>query len=367
MDNQYKLSSDEEFTSEDLFNDLINVADSLEESSNESQEKDDYCKKNSESSLSQGDTGSFASEDTSSRASSDSLKEDCCNGEDDDDDDDEIFRDHVEVPGPRLKSRTLLSSKSEIEFVNNYAKERQFARMSLERDKQPPVYSGYLSKLGGTGFTPKNWRKRWFVLRSDNCLYYYKNPRDSPVGAVVLSNYLVTTVLTKTNKKFAFHLTKGGARSYTFSASSEIEKKMWMKVISEAAKSSEQALASPESNIHNVSIPALSIKDPDCHGYLWKQGYSRKSWKKRYSVLKRGCLYYYQDMSETVALGVFNMHCYSIQEAESNGRKFAFTAVPPQPSMRTYYFSSESEHDRERWVKAMVDSIEHALKEEDDT
>jgi len=32
---------------------------------------------------------------------------------------------------------------------------------------------GFMFKLGGSGFTPKNWRRRWFVLK-DRKLYYYK-------------------------------------------------------------------------------------------------------------------------------------------------------------------------------------------------
>ena len=30
-----------------------------------------------------------------------------------------------------------------------------------------------MHKMGGTGFTPRNWRRRWFVLK-DGKLYYYK-------------------------------------------------------------------------------------------------------------------------------------------------------------------------------------------------
>lgn len=104
----------------------------------------------------------------------------------------------------------------------------------------------------------------------------------------------------------------------------------------------------PECSIHNVSIPALSIKDPDCHGYIWKQGEHHKTWKRRYSVLKNGSLYYYKDMSETTALGVFNMHCYTVNETESTNRKFGLIAIPPQPSMRTFYFAAETDTDRER-------------------
>ena len=30
-----------------------------------------------------------------------------------------------------------------------------------------------MCKLGGSGLTPKNWRRRWFILK-DKKLYYYK-------------------------------------------------------------------------------------------------------------------------------------------------------------------------------------------------
>lgn len=34
-------------------------------------------------------------------------------------------------------------------------------------------HEGWMNKMGGSGFTPKNWRRRWFVLKSGK-LYYYK-------------------------------------------------------------------------------------------------------------------------------------------------------------------------------------------------
>ena len=37
-----------------------------------------------------------------------------------------------------------------------------------------PLYSGYLWKLGGLSNGAK-WVQRWFSLKRDNCLYYYKN------------------------------------------------------------------------------------------------------------------------------------------------------------------------------------------------
>lgn len=42
-----------------------------------------------------------------------------------------------------------------------------------------PIYSGYLwrkatTTLNFTGSCTDKWVRRWFALRRDNCLYYYK-------------------------------------------------------------------------------------------------------------------------------------------------------------------------------------------------
>ena len=38
------------------------------------------------------------------------------------------------------------------------------------------VHNGWLGKKGGSGITPRNWRRRWFVLRDDCIAYYYSSP-----------------------------------------------------------------------------------------------------------------------------------------------------------------------------------------------
>lgn len=63
--------------------------------------------------------------------------------------------------------------------------------------------------------------------------------------------------------------------------------------------------ASLDVSSHNVGLPALSIKDPDCHGYLTKLGNHIKTWKRRYCVLKDACLYYYFSSSSATAKGLF--------------------------------------------------------------
>lgn len=77
----------------------------------------------------------------------------------------------------------------------------------------------------------------------------------------------------------------------------------WVKHLNDAT----QAACSMEGWIdvssHNVSLPALLIKNPDCYGYLFKTGNRNKNWKRRYAVLKDGCLYYYCDMDSASAQG----------------------------------------------------------------
>ena len=117
---------------------------------------------------------------------------------------------------------------------------------------------GYLTKQGGSG-PFKNWRRRWFELKEDNCLYYYKdktvsaqtvshvaNPNTlpsmfpvacklkhistvsifchcqekDPLGAILLINYTLTRA-PEVNRKHTFKIVKYGQRDYFFQADSE--------------------------------------------------------------------------------------------------------------------------------------------------
>lgn len=100
---------------------------------------------------------------------------------------------------------------------------------------------------------------------------------------------------------------------------------------------------------HNISLSALSIKDPDCHGWLYKQGHSLRTWRRRYCVLKDHQLFYYGKMSHTTAYGVMNIKDYSVVCGKSRDKKFYFNVLPPGKDLREYKFYTETEGDRERW------------------
>lgn len=46
------------------------------------------------------------------------------------------------------------------------------------------IHSGWLHKMGGARGGRRNWKKRWFVLKT-GCLFYYKSPNDSVLMGVM--------------------------------------------------------------------------------------------------------------------------------------------------------------------------------------
>ncbi|XP_071479940.1 uncharacterized protein [Diadema antillarum] len=218
------------------------------------------------------------------------------------------------------------------------------------------IMSGFMHRQASTGVI-KQWRRRWFVLKHDNCLYYYKTETDIlPQGAIVLQNYTVTKAR-DAGKQFSFKLTKVGARTHYFYTSSDEEMSRWGKAISEAANPERKSDIWLDISTHNVSLPALSIKEPECQGILTKWNSKMRNPRRRYCILKDACLYYYKDMNALQAQGVVHLHGYSLQEMELKGKKFAFTLKPPSSDLREFYFCADHETDRKRWVAALASSI----------
>lgn len=228
---------------------------------------------------------------------------------------------------------------------------------TASRDVTVPVCTGYLFKQCNNIL--KTWKKRWFVLKQDNCLYYYKNEQDKdPLGAILLANYTIVKA-TDINKRHAFKATKygEGVRTYYFVAESETDMNRWATSLNEAAANAQQMDPWLDISSHNVGLPALSIKNPDCHGYLTKMGNNRKTWRRRYCVLKDACLYYYVDVTSSTAKGVAHFHGYTVAANANNGKRFGFTLRPPEDRMRTFCFYADKGTDKERWISAFQKSI----------
>jgi len=95
------------------------------------------------------------------------------------------------------------------------------------KDLYPNACEGWLTKLGGSGLTPRNWRKRWFVLKG-YCLYYFKTPQDTTaLGVITLPSFNIAAA-SDIKKKYVFKAYHKNTRTYYFHAESESEMQRWM-------------------------------------------------------------------------------------------------------------------------------------------
>ena len=86
----------------------------------------------------------------------------------------------------------------------------------------------------------------------------------------------------------------------------------WAQLLNEATSNQSTMDSWLDISAHNVGLPALSIRNVDCQGFIYKEGGNYKSWKRRYAVLKDGCLYYYCDIDSRSAQGRIYLSSYLV-------------------------------------------------------
>ncbi len=73
---------------------------------------------------------------------------------------------------PYTHTHTTLQSKEDLRSIGGKKSTNPALLVPCFQLKDTQL-QGWMNKLGGSGLTPKNWRRRWFVLK-DRKLYYYK-------------------------------------------------------------------------------------------------------------------------------------------------------------------------------------------------
>uniref|UniRef100_A0A0K8VI81 Putative serine/threonine-protein kinase DDB_G0272282 n=1 Tax=Bactrocera latifrons TaxID=174628 RepID=A0A0K8VI81_BACLA len=228
-----------------------------------------------------------------------------------------------------------------------------------------PIFSGYLWRQSGQAKgapNTKKWVRRWFSLRPDNCLYYYKTEDDNqPVGAMIMAKHTVDHCPPEVGKPYAFKIDSGEGIPLYVAADTEELSSRWIKLLKQAATQGTPWL---DNSAHNLYQPPCSITRPDCFGYLLKLGSRWCGWSKRYCVLKDACLYFYQDANSKTAFGMAFLHGYKVSSMSTNasGKKNSFEIIPPETKLRHYYFCTESEMDKKRWISALEYSIDRWIK-----
>lgn len=165
------------------------------------------------------------------------------NSSDEDDDDEPDAKAAAAAKKESSSTSFFKSSKKATVVEKNKDPLRLAARTRAVADLSScTVMSGYLWKIGGSGLKPKHWQRRFFVLTDDNCLYYFKSPKDlSALGIILLPSYTITVCEKAENPGARPHAFKAynreqeGARKYILAAEDERDMKTWMNVLSLAS------------------------------------------------------------------------------------------------------------------------------------
>ncbi|KAH9420355.1 hypothetical protein DERP_013803 [Dermatophagoides pteronyssinus] len=194
-----------------------------------------------------------------------------------------------------LKTETAQASENEPKvIINGYLSrfiDKLAEKCSTSRDKMT---------------NPKLWRRRWFVLKSDACLYWYRNPKSlEPIGAISLQGYcagMVNECLFGQEHLFRLVGYKTTKCKY-LAAIDHATAIQWVKALNQNSIQYSNSDAFIDNTLHNIHRNPLNFINPDCYGFLWKFNQIKMNWKQRYFVLKDACLYFYADANSTTALG----------------------------------------------------------------
>ncbi|XP_017600276.1 PREDICTED: pleckstrin homology domain-containing family H member 2 isoform X4 [Corvus brachyrhynchos] len=217
---------------------------------------------------------------------------------------------------------------------------------SSDNGKNEPLEkSGYLLKMGGK---VKTWKRRWFVLKGGELLYY-KSPSDvirKPQDQIELN---ASSHIERGDGKQTIQLTTE-KRTYYLTADSPNILEEWIKVLQNVLKI--QA-ASP--------LFVQSEIKPTMKGLLTKvkHGYSKRVW----CTLVGKILYYFRNQEDKFPLGQIKLFeakveevdrsCDSDEDYEASGRSLLSThytvVIHPKDQGPTYLLIG-SKHEKDTWL-----------------
>ncbi|XP_029566304.1 uncharacterized protein pdzph1 [Salmo trutta] len=228
-----------------------------------------------------------------------------------------------------------------------------------------PTCRGYLHKRTQSGLI-KGWRRRWFVLRHDCCLYYYRHKKDEGRKRALSSFKLEGADVAgdpSLGKPFVFKCCPLSAnRVYYFSATSNLEMKRWLDAMDRAVHPVTQNHVWVDVTRHNASLPPLAVKNPECLGLLHQIDRNNKdTWVQHYCTLKDGCLYFYAGIRSTHALGGIYLHGYTVREQSLGSKKSTIELKPPSEEYKTFYLCAENPMENKRWILSIKASAKKWL------
>ena len=143
------------------------------------------------------------------------------------------------------------------------------------------------------------WRRRYFVLRSDNCLYWYKSPNEvEPHGGINLQGFSATLSDEFGEPNYVIRLVKYAGQPHYLGSDNLAEVRTWVDAINKAATEANQNDPYMKRTLVLARGRPNEISEPDCAGWLYKFSHKRGGgahWRAAYFVLKDACLYLFRD------------------------------------------------------------------------
>ncbi|KAI3361933.1 hypothetical protein L3Q82_012282 [Scortum barcoo] len=101
-------------------------------------------------------------------------------------------------------------------------------------------------------------------------------------------------------------------------------------------------------------------------GYLHKKGgsqFSLMKWPLRYTIIHKGCVYYFKSSTSPAPQGAFSLNGYNrvmrAAEETTSSNVFPFKIVHFSKKHRTWFFSAASEDERRKWMRYLRKEIDH--------
>ncbi|XP_070706648.1 SH3 domain-binding protein 2 isoform X3 [Pempheris klunzingeri] len=101
-------------------------------------------------------------------------------------------------------------------------------------------------------------------------------------------------------------------------------------------------------------------------GYLHKKGgsqFSLMKWPLRYTIIHKGCVYYFKSSTSAAPQGAFSLNGYNrvmrAAEETTSSNVFPFKIVHFSKKHRTWFFSAASEDERRKWMRYLRREIDH--------
>ncbi|XP_032882543.1 pleckstrin homology domain-containing family H member 1 [Amblyraja radiata] len=222
---------------------------------------------------------------------------------------------------------------------------------SAESNSNEPLEkSGYLLKMGGQ---VRTWKRRWFMLRNSEILYY-KSPSDvirKPQGRIELSS---SCRVVRGEGAQTFQLVTE-SRTYFLTADSPNILEEWIRVLQNLLK---VQLASPAAA---AAAATRAQWKPSAHGWLTKvrHGYSKLVW----CSLIGKTFYYFRNQDDKFPLGHLKVReakveevdrsCDSDEDYEAGGRGFLsshFTLVIRPKDQSPTYLLIGTKQEKDTWL-----------------